>query len=66
MDANGTHLRTWSPTAEAIICCSAMYISKYRSGCASRKISAKVEFETSPSSATTSPRAEPSAASASP
>ena len=30
------------------------------------KISAKVEFETSPSSATTSPRAEPSAASASP
>jgi hypothetical protein len=36
-----------------------MYISKKPSGCASLKISAKVEFETSPSTATTSPRAEP-------
>ena len=43
-----------------------MYISKYRSGIASRNSSAKVELETSPSSATTSPRACPSAASASP
>src|SRR5215510_12608039 len=66
VDANGFHPRTWIPTAAAIICCSAMYISKYRSGCASRKISANVEFETSPSSATTSPRPSPSALSASP
>ena len=43
-----------------------MYISKNRSGWAALKISAKVEFETSPSTATTSPRAEPTAASASP
>jgi hypothetical protein len=28
------------PTAAATICCSAMYISKYRSGWASAKISA--------------------------
>ncbi len=43
-----------------------MYISKKRSGCALPKISAYVEFETSPSSATTLPSAAPSAASASP
>jgi len=43
-----------------------MYISKKRSGCALPKISAYVEFETSPSSATTLPSAPPSAASASP
>ena len=43
-----------------------MYISKNRSGCAALKISAKVEFETSPSTATTLPFAEPTAASASP
>ena len=40
VDANGFHPRTCIPTAAATICCSAMYISKYRSGCASRKISA--------------------------
>ena len=28
VDANGTQLRTWRPTAAAIICCSAMYCSK--------------------------------------
>ena len=28
VDANGTQLRTWRPTAVAIICCSAMYCSK--------------------------------------
>ena len=33
-----------SPTAAATICCSAMYISKKRSGCAFAKISAKVEL----------------------
>jgi hypothetical protein len=36
-----------------------MYISKYRSGSASAKISANVEFETSPSRPTTSPSALP-------
>ena len=54
------------PTAAATSCCSAMYISKYRSGCAFANVSANVEFETSPSRATTSGRAAPSAASASP
>jgi hypothetical protein len=34
------HPSTCMPTAAAIICCSEMYISTYRSGCASRKISA--------------------------
>jgi hypothetical protein len=43
-----------------------MNISKYRSGSCLAKISAYVEFETSASSATTVPRALPSAASASP
>ena len=43
-----------------------MYISTNRSGCASLKISAKVELETSPSRTTTSPASAPSAASASP
>ena len=66
VDANGLQPSTWSPTAAATICCSAMYISKYRSGCAFAKISANVEFDTSPSRTTTSPRAAPSAASASP
>jgi hypothetical protein len=66
VDAKGFQPRTWSPTAAAAICCSAMYISKYRSGSASAKISAKVELETSPSSATTRPSALPIAASASP
>ena len=66
VDANGFQPITCMPTAAATICCSAMYISKNRSGCASRKISAYVEFETSPSSATTSARSPPSAASASP
>jgi hypothetical protein len=66
VDANGRQPVTWIPTAAAIICCSAMYISKYRSGTASRKISANVEFETSPSRPTTSSRAKPTAASASP
>ena len=27
-EANGTQPRTWSPTAAATSCCSAMYISK--------------------------------------
>ena len=66
VEANGFQPRALNPTAAASICCSAMYISKYRSGCAFPKISAKVELLTSPSSATTSPRAVPSAASASP
>ena len=66
VEANGFQPTICMPTAAATICCSAMYISKYLSGCAFAKISAKVEFETSPSSATTSPRAAPSAASASP
>jgi hypothetical protein len=61
-DANGFHASTCMPTAAATICCSAMYISKYRSGCALAKISAYVEFETSPSSATTRGSSEPSAA----
>ena len=43
-----------------------MNISTKRSGCAFLKSSAYVEFETSPSSTTTSPRSVPSAASASP
>ena len=54
VDANGFHDSTCIPTAAATICCSAMNISKKRSGCALPKISAYVEFETSPSSATTS------------
>ena len=66
VDANGRHPTAWSPTAAAASCCSAMYISKYRSGCAFAKISVNVEFDTSPSRATTSGRALPSAASASP
>ncbi len=39
VDANGRQPRTCTPTAAAIICCSAMYISRYRSGWAARKIS---------------------------
>src|SRR5207237_441040 len=45
------------PTAAATICCSAMYISKNRSGAVFLKSSACVEFETSASSTTTSLRA---------
>ena len=66
VEANGFQPSTCIPTAAATNCCSAMYISKKRSGCALPKISAYVEFETSPSSATTLPSAAPSAASASP
>jgi hypothetical protein len=66
VEANGRQPVTCMPTAVAISCSSAMYISKYRSGMASLKISANVELETSPSIATTFPRALPSAASASP
>ena len=40
VDANGTQPRTWIPTALPSICCSAMNISKYRSGCASANSSA--------------------------
>jgi hypothetical protein len=40
LDANGRHPSTCIPIAAAISCCSAMYISKYRSGCAFAKISA--------------------------
>ena len=40
VDANGFQLRTWIPTAAATSCCSAMNISKYRSGWALAKISA--------------------------
>jgi hypothetical protein len=65
-DANGVRPRTSKPTAAAIICCSATYISKKRSGCASANRPEKVELETSPSIATTSSRAALSAASASP
>jgi hypothetical protein len=53
------------PTAAATSCCSAMYISKYRPGCAWANREANVELLTSPSIATTPGRA-PSAASASP
>jgi len=66
VDANGTRSTTCIPTADATICCSAMYISKNRSGAVFLKSSACVEFETSASSTTTSFRAAPSAASASP
>ena len=66
VEANGFQPRTCMPTAAATSCCSAMNISKKRSGWALPKISAYVEFETSPSSATTSPCAAPTAASASP
>jgi hypothetical protein len=66
VEANGRQPTRWSPTAAATICCSAMYISKYRSGNALANSSANVEFDTSPSRATTSDRAAPSAASASP
>ena len=66
VDANAFQPRACSPTAAATSCCSAMYISKKRSGCACLKISANVELLTSPSRATTSPRADPRAASASP
>src|SRR6266545_7982717 len=66
VDEKAFQPRACSPTAAASSCCSAMYISKYRSGCALAKISANVELLTSPSSATTSPRAAPRAASASP
>ena len=40
VDANGFQSSTCIPTAAATICCSAMYISKNRSGCALPKISA--------------------------
>ncbi len=53
------------PTAAATSCCSAMNISKKRSGYAFWNSSEWVELLTSPSSATTSARA-PRAASASP
>jgi hypothetical protein len=57
LEANGTLLRTLIPTAAATICCSAMNISKYRSGYASANSSDLVELLTSPSIATTSARA---------
>ena len=53
------------PTAVATSCCSAIHISKKRSGCALANSSAWVELDTSPSMATTSGMA-PSASSASP
>ena len=40
VEANGFQPRVCSPTAAATSCCSAMYISKYRSGWALAKISA--------------------------
>ena len=40
VETNGFQPSTCIPTAAATICCSAMYISKKRSGWASRKISA--------------------------
>src|SRR2546427_6767576 len=66
VDAKGTSPRTCMPTAAATICCSAMYISKKRSAAVCLKSSACVELLTSPSRTTTSARAAPSAASASP
>jgi transketolase len=54
------------PTPAASNCCSAMNISKNRSGNAFWNSSECVEFETSPSSTTNSPRHAPSAARASP
>ena len=66
VDANGTSPSTCIPTADATMCCSAMYISKKRSGATFLKSSAWVELLTSASSTTTSARAAPSAASASP
>ena len=66
VEAKGTQPRTCMPTAAATSWFSAMNISKYRSSWASRNSSECVELDTSPSSATTSPRMPPSAASASP
>ena len=66
VEAKGTSPRTCIPTAAATICCSAMYISKKRSGATFLKSSACVELLTSASSTTMSARARPSAASASP
>jgi hypothetical protein len=66
VDANGTKPTTCMPTAIATIRCSAMYISKKRSGAVFLKSSACVELLTSASSATTSARAAPRAAIASP
>ncbi len=40
VEQNGFQPSTCSPTAAATICCSAMYISRNRSGCAFAKISA--------------------------
>ena len=64
--ANGTQPRACMPRAAAAICCSAMNISKNRSGCWRAKSCVRVESLTSPSSTTTSGRAAPSAARAAP
>ena len=66
VEAKGRQPRTCIPTAAATICCSAMNISKKRSGCSLPRMSAYVEFDTSPSRATTSLLAPAIAASASP
>ena len=66
VDANGRSPSTCMPTAAATIFCSAMYISKKRSGATFFTSSECVELLTSASSVTTSLRATLSAASASP
>ena len=66
MAANGFQPRTCSPTAVAIICCSAIYDWMNRSGSSVANSSVYVLLPTSPSTATTSPRALPRARSASP
>ena len=63
--ANGRFPSACRPTAAPSMSCSPMYISKNRSGATFWKSSVWVEFETSPSSATTSGRAA-SAANVSP
>ena len=65
-DAKGTKRWAARPVAMPTMFCSAMYASTNRSGWASRKRSAYVEFFTSPSSARTRGSAAPSRASASP
>src|SRR6266542_4264196 len=51
--AVGTYPRTLNPTAAAIICCSAVNTSKYRSGRVASNSSACVELPTSASTTTT-------------
>ena len=49
VETKGSLPRQASPTAALTMFCSAMYISKKRSGCASLNVAALVELLTSPS-----------------